>query len=69
VRVLGFDGQPWTEEHGLSTLSQPIEAMGAEATRLLLERIHGYKGLAKAVRFEPTLLERRSTKPTKVYAD
>lgn len=69
VRVLGFDGQPWTEEHGLSTLSQPIEAMGAEATRLLLERIHGYKGLSKAVRFEPTLLERRSTKPTKVYAD
>jgi LacI family transcriptional regulator len=61
VRLLGFDGHPWTEARGLSTLSQPIEVMGAEATRLLFDRIRGYKGGPRARRFEPTLIERRST--------
>jgi LacI family transcriptional regulator len=61
VRLLGFDGHPWTEARGLSTLSQPIEVMGTEATRLLFDRIRGYKGSPRARRFEPTLIERRST--------
>jgi DNA-binding LacI/PurR family transcriptional regulator len=63
VRVLGYDGQPWTEARGLSTLVQPVEEMGAEAARMLLERIGGYRGAPRAVRFMPTLLERASTVP------
>ncbi|MBF6592955.1 MAG: LacI family DNA-binding transcriptional regulator [Thermaceae bacterium] len=65
VRILGYDGQPWTEARGLSTLVQPVEEMGAEAARMLLERIQGYRGGARGVRFEPTLVERSSTKPSR----
>ncbi len=61
VRVLGFDGHPWTAEKGLSTLAQPIEEMGAEAARLLMSRIRGFKGPPRARRFEPTLVVRKST--------
>ena len=69
VRVLGFDGHPWTADKELSTLAQPIEEMGAEAARLLLNRIRGYKGSPRARRFEPTLIVRKSTQPHRVYAD
>ncbi|WP_038047300.1 substrate-binding domain-containing protein [Thermus caliditerrae] len=61
VRVLGFDGHPFTEEVGLSTIAQPVEAMGAKAAQLLLERMQGYAGAPREVRFEPVLLERAST--------
>ncbi|MGC8877168.1 substrate-binding domain-containing protein [Thermus sp.] len=61
VRVLGFDGHPFTEEVGLSTIAQPVEAMGARAAQLLLERMQGYAGAPREVRFEPTLVERTST--------
>lgn len=61
VRVLGFDGHPWTEEIELSTLSQPVEAMGVRAATLLLERMEGYQGPPRQIRFEPLLIERAST--------
>lgn len=61
VRILGFDGHPFTEEVGLSTIAQPVEAMGARAAQLLLERMQGYAGPPREVRFEPTLIERAST--------
>lgn len=61
VRVLGFDGHPFTEEWGLSTIAQPVEAMGARAAQLLLERMQGYQGAPREVRFEPLLVERAST--------
>ncbi len=61
VRVLGFDGHPFAEEVGLSTVAQPVEAMGARAAQLLLERMEGYAGPPREVRFEPSLVERAST--------
>ena len=61
VRVLGFDGHPFAEEAGLSTIAQPVEAMGARAAQLLLERMRGYQGPPREVRFEPVLVERAST--------
>jgi DNA-binding LacI/PurR family transcriptional regulator len=61
VRVIGFDDQPWTLERGLSTIHQPVEAMGAAASELLVDRLGGYSGAARQVRFEPRLVERRST--------
>ncbi|RDI95760.1 LacI family DNA-binding transcriptional regulator [Meiothermus sp. QL-1] len=63
VRLLGFDGHPWTEARGLSTLAQPIEDMGAAAARLLMERIRGYCEGPRTLRFEPTLVVRASTQP------
>lgn len=61
VRVLGYDGQPWTQTQGISTLAQPVEKIGAEAARMLLERVRGYRGAPRSIRFEPSLLERQST--------
>jgi DNA-binding LacI/PurR family transcriptional regulator len=61
VRILGFDGHPFAEEAGLSTIAQPVEAMGARAAQLLLERMQGYAGPPRQVRFEPVLVERAST--------
>ena len=61
LRVLGYDGQPWTEKQGLSTLVQPVEQMGAEAARFLLERINGNRNPVRCTRFEPKLVERDST--------
>jgi DNA-binding LacI/PurR family transcriptional regulator len=62
VRVIGFDDHPWSAERGLSTLHQPVEAMGAAAAELLVERLSGFKGEPRTVRFEPRLVERSSTR-------
>lgn len=64
VRVIGFDDHPWARERGLTTLHQPVEAMGATAAELLIERLSGYEGAPRQVRFEPRLIERQSTMHT-----
>jgi len=61
VRVLGFDGQPWTAARGLSTLEQPVETMGRAAARMLIERLRGGEGPPRRERFEPRLVVRAST--------
>lgn len=61
LKILGFDDQPWAAQRGLSTIHQPIEALGYEAATLLLSRLGGYKGAARARQFEPTLVLRGST--------
>lgn len=62
VRVLGFDGQPWTEERGISTLQQPVEEIGQTAARMLIERLQGADYPPRQQRFEPCLLVRASTR-------
>jgi LacI family transcriptional regulator len=62
VRLIGFDDHPWTLERGLTTLHQPIEAMGAAAAELLMERLNGFNGPPRQVRFEASLIERGSTR-------
>ncbi len=61
VRVIGFDDHPWSAEQGLSTIRQPVEAMGVAAAESLIERLTGFAGEPRQVRFEPRLVERRST--------
>lgn len=61
LRVIGFDDQPWAQARGLTSLHQPIEAMGYEAAQLLLSRLGGYEGPPRARCFEPRLIVRRST--------
>lgn len=60
VRVIGFDDQPWAKDYGITTLYQPIEEIGKMAAHLLMERIKGHKGVAKAVSFKPKLIKRSS---------
>ncbi len=61
VRLIGFDDQPWASTRGLSTIHQPVETMGANAAELLVDRLGGYNGPARQVRFEPRLIERLTT--------
>lgn len=60
VRVIGFDDQPWAEDYGITTLHQPIEEMGKMAAHLLIERIKGYKRVARAISYKPKLIKRSS---------
>ncbi|WP_457636491.1 LacI family DNA-binding transcriptional regulator [Oceanithermus sp.] len=62
VRILGFDGQPWTETHGISTLQQPVEEMGRRAARMLMERLQNPELPVRSLRFEPCLQVRASTR-------
>jgi len=59
--VIGFDDQPWAQGRGLTTLHQPVEAMGYEAAQLLLTRLSGHEGPPRARRFEPRLVVRSSS--------
>ncbi|WP_407570405.1 LacI family DNA-binding transcriptional regulator [Deinococcus altitudinis] len=61
LKIIGFDDQPWAQGRGLTTLHQPVEAMGYEAAQLLLARLSGEEGPARARRFEPRLIVRKST--------
>jgi len=61
LRVIGFDDQPWAQGRGLTTLHQPVEAMGYEAAQLLLTRLSGHEGPPRARRFEPRLVVRSSS--------
>jgi LacI family transcriptional regulator len=64
VRLIGFDDHPWAQQRGLTTVHQPVEAMGATAAELLIERLSGFEGAPRQVRFEPRLIERQSTLQT-----
>jgi LacI family transcriptional regulator len=61
LKVIGFDDQPWAQGRGLTTLNQPVEAMGYEAAQLLLARLSGQEGPVRARKFEPRLIVRAST--------
>ena len=61
LKIIGFDDQPWAQGRGLTTLHQPVEAMGYEAAQLLLSRLSGEDGPPRARRFEPRLIVRAST--------
>ena len=63
VRVLGFDGQPWTAARRLSTIEQPVEEMGSAAARMLIERLQEPQLPPRRRRFEPYLHVRSSTQP------
>lgn len=61
IRLVGFDDQPWTESYGLSTVQQPIEAMGASAVNLLLKRMSDRKHEPIHQVFAPRLVVRQSS--------
>lgn len=63
MAVTGFDdiGFATIAYPSLTTVRQPIDAIGTEAARLLLERIAGYEGAPRRARLMPDLIVREST--------
>jgi len=65
ISVTGFDNIRWTDlvTPRLTTIAQPVGAIGARAVELLLEQIEGQNvGSARTV-FDVELVERDSVKP------
>jgi LacI family transcriptional regulator len=62
LALVGFDELGWTPSliSPLTTVQQPTTALGAEACRLLLERLNGYDGPARRSYLAPTLAIRSS---------
>jgi LacI family transcriptional regulator len=62
LALVGFDELGWTASliSPLTTVQQPTAALGAEACRLLLERLNGYDGPVRRRYLAPTLAIRSS---------
>jgi DNA-binding LacI/PurR family transcriptional regulator len=65
VSVIGYDDSAFMSsvEPPLTTVRQPIEAMGRAAVAALLAQIRGQEATADELLFEPELVVRRSTRP------
>jgi LacI family transcriptional regulator len=64
VSVTGFDNIRWTDvvTPRLTTIAQPVGAIGARAVELVLERIAGEKIAAPRIIFDVELIERDSVR-------
>lgn len=64
LQIIGFDGSFFGEfiYPELTTVSQPIYDMGAEATRLLIEIIQGNKPEKRLYEMPTTIIERGTTR-------
>jgi len=60
VSLVGLDGVPRTEDFELTTVEQPMEAVGAKAVELLLDEIEGRRSAPAQVRLAPRLVVRGS---------
>ena len=65
VSVTGFDNIRWTDlvTPGLTTIAQPVGAIGARAVELLLDQLAQRKRAAAPTVFDVELIERDSVKP------
>jgi LacI family transcriptional regulator len=65
VSVTGFDNIRWTDlvTPRLTTIAQPVGAIGARAVELLLEQIEGKNVASARAVFDVELIERDSVKP------
>ncbi|MDF1602413.1 LacI family DNA-binding transcriptional regulator [Nocardioides sp. YIM 152315] len=65
VSVIGYDDSAFMSavEPPLTTVRQPIEAMGRAAVTALLAQLRGDEPVADELLFEPELVVRRSTRP------
>jgi DNA-binding LacI/PurR family transcriptional regulator len=64
VSITGFDNIRWTEvvTPRLTTIAQPLGAIGAKAVELMQEIMSGEKIPARRTVFDVTLVERDSVK-------
>jgi DNA-binding LacI/PurR family transcriptional regulator len=65
VSIVGFDDIQGAAYHNpsLTTIRQPLHAMGTNAARMLLQRIRGEKDLPEEIAIVPELIIRESTCP------
>jgi DNA-binding LacI/PurR family transcriptional regulator len=65
ISVVGFDDSPLMTctDPPLTTVRQPIEAMGRDAVALLISQISGSLVSSEELLFEPELVVRASTGP------
>lgn len=63
VSVVGFDDTPTAAVLDLSSVRQPIEAVGREIVRALLDRMRGGRTAGAAHLLSPTLVVRASVAP------
>lgn len=65
VSVTGFDNIRWTDlvTPRLTTIAQPVGAIGARAVEMLMERIEGQNVAPARTVFDVELIERDSVKP------
>jgi DNA-binding LacI/PurR family transcriptional regulator len=70
VSIIGFDDSPLMTctDPPLTTVRQPIEAMGRDAVELLISQISGSLVSSEELLFEPELVVRASTGPVSVKA-
>lgn len=70
VSVVGFDDSPFMmcTDPPLTTIRQPIEALGRAAATLLVSQIEGTPGEPEELLFEPELVVRGSTAPRRLAA-
>lgn len=64
LALAGFDNEPWTElaEPGLTVIEQPVAEIGAQAMRLLFERIERPDQPVRKVVLSGSLVARGSTR-------
>lgn len=63
LSIIGFDDQALSETMGLSTVRQPVDEQGAEATQALLDAVEGDPWRNDLV-LDHQLIERSTTAPT-----
>jgi DNA-binding LacI/PurR family transcriptional regulator len=63
VSIIGYDDSPVMActDPPLTTVRQPVDAMGHAAVSLLLHQIDGHPGRAEELFFEPELVVRNTT--------
>jgi len=61
LSVIGFDGIEIAELLGLSTIQQPMRQMGELGVSKLIEQVENPQRLPELIRFNTTLVERRTT--------
>jgi DNA-binding LacI/PurR family transcriptional regulator len=71
VSVVGFDDSAWlnSTDPPLTTVRQPIEAMGKAAVALLVNQIESVSVYPEELLFEPELVVRGSTGPAPAHAE
>jgi DNA-binding LacI/PurR family transcriptional regulator len=69
VSVVGFDDSAWlnSTDPPLTTVRQPIEAMGKAAVALLVSQMESASAYPEELLFEPELVVRGSTGPAPVH--
>ena len=63
LALAGFDNEPWTDlvEPGLTVVEQPVAEIGAQAMRLLFERIENPDQPVRKLMLSGRLIPRGST--------